>query len=600
VTQQIKYNGIVHSFPDDFSEADIADALAADAPQTGHERMNALSKAAIDQAKRAGPSPQLGSFVQGAAMNFGDEIFGAADAIESGFKPGSYTQGRDRARQMFDASVAEFPKTHVAGSLTTGIPAAVATGGTSLPGIVTANAALGGASAYGATQGNDLKAAGDVALGTAIGGAGGALGYGAGQLISKFTARGLAAATIQKALDGKVGELILKVRQLGGSPAEADGVLQEVLRGQAAKNPTAAAGAIPAAQARMGQVNAQAGQEVSSMISPENVSAFTQRTQDATRQAVRPGYEAVSANPAQVGLTPEMAALPGVDEAIEAAKQMALFKKRPFDPGALTAEDLDVMQRFLRLSKEKSFQGSALETLKGPSYGAAREEVNALATSVAPELGEAQAKVAMQKSVDEAAELGKQALNPSKEASEVAEEFTKLAPEAQEAYRSAVASRLRAQLAMRGSNANAANILDKPAVIEKMKALGFPADAIDALVTRGAGARGVLDALQGGSDTARKLAAAAASESPLTKLKGTDLAVGALVHPATVGLLPAVRAAGTAQERKVAEMIINALSAQSDLPLNGLMRGAPQRLRAPLGLMGGAAANTANQRWQSQ
>ena len=569
----------------------------AAAPLSGHDRMNAQSEAAIEQAKLAGPNPGVGAFAQGGLQNYGDELIGAIEAAKSGFQPGVYTQVRDDARRKFDAAVAEAPGAHIAGSLTTGVPATLATGGTSLPGVITANAGVGGISAYGQTEGNDLKALGDTALGTAIGGAGGAAGYGLGQLISKFTARGLASETIQKAMNGKVGELIARVRQLGGSAAEADGVLQEVLRGQAAKNSTAAMNAIPGAQARMGQVNAQATQDISNLISPENVAALTQRTQDATRQAVRPGYDAVAANPAQVGLTPEIANMPGVDDAIEAARELAKWQKRPFDPNALTAQDLDVMQRFLRISKEKAFQGTPLETLKGPFYGTARDEVNALATSVSPELGQAQAKVALQKSVDEAAELGKQAMNPAKEAVEVADEFARLGPEAQDAYRSAVASRLRAQLAMRGSNANAANILDKPAVIEKMKALGFPADAIDALVKRGAAARGVLDALQGGSDTARKLAAAAASESPMTKLKPMDLLTGAL-HWTLPGVMPAIRAAGAHQERKAAEMVIKALTEPGAASMKRLAD--LQKLKALLGLAGGSAANTANQTMQSQ
>jgi hypothetical protein len=573
--------------------------LAVAPASPGHDRMNAQSEAAIQQAKLAGPNPGTGAFAQGGLMNFGDEMIGAIEAAKSGFQPGVYTQTRDDARAKFDAAVAESPGANIGGALTTGIPAAIATGGTSLPGVIAANAGLGGLAAYGGTEGNDLKAVGDTALGTAIGGAGGAAGYGLGQLISKFMARGLASETIQRAMDGKVDDLLTKVRQLGGSPAEADGVLQEVLRGQAAKNATAAANAIPGAQQRMAQVNAQASDEISRIISPENVAGFTQRTQDATRAAVRPGYDAARANPAQIGLTPEMASMPGMDDALAAAKELADFQKRPFDPGALTVEDLDVMQRFLRISKEKAFQGTPLETLKGPFYGTAREEVNALAGQASPELAEAQAKVALQKSVEEATELGKQALNPSKEAVEVAQEFAGLSPEAQQGYLSAVASRLRAQLAMRGSNANAANILDKPAIIEKLKALGFPAEAIDGLVTKGAGARGVLDALQGGSDTARKLAAAAASESPMTKLKPQDLLTG-ILHWSLPGVMTTIRAAGASQERKAAEMLIKALTAQTPDPLSSMMRNAPQNLRPLLGLLAGAGANTANQKRQSQ
>ncbi len=297
-----------------------------------------------------------------------------------------------------------------------------------------------------------------------------------------------------------------------------------------------------------------------------------------------------------MSLTKELAAMPGMDDAMAAAKAMAEFEKRAFDPGALTVKDLDVMQRFLRLSKDKAFQGSALETMKGPAFGAAREEVNTLAKQASPELAQAQAAVATQKGVEEATDLGNAALNPAKEAIEVAEEFAALGPEAQEGYRSAFASRLRAQLASKGSNANAANVLDKPAVIEKMKALGFPAEEIDAIIGRGAASRGVLDALQGGSDTARKLAAAKASESPMTQVKSQDLMTAALVHPATLGLLPAIRSAGSAQERKVAENLIGLLTSQDPAMLQQLLRYSPQRLTPGLGIAGAVGGGVSGTR----
>jgi hypothetical protein len=395
---------------------------------------------------------------------------------------------------------------------------------------------------------------------------------------------------------------VQRVRQLGGSPAEVDEVVREVLRQQASKNSTAAVAALDPARQRLSDVNAQVVDDINRLISPENVAAFTKRTQAQTRATVRPGYEAVEANPARLALTPEIANQPVIQEALEAAKELARVKGRGFDPNDLTVEDLDVMQRFLRLSKDKAFEGNALQTMKGDIYGSARQEINELATEISPELAAAQKAVALQKSVEKATELGKAALNPSKEAIEVAEEFAALAPEAQAGYRAAFASRLRAQLATtkgaKGTKANISTVLDKPGVVEKMKALGFPAEEIDAIIERGAGARGVLDALIGGSQTARLTAAQKASQSPLSKLSGTDLMAGGIVHPGAVVALPASRAAGSAQERAAAEMLIKALTSQDPSLLSAILNRAPQRATPLLGILG--AAGGASQTGQLQ
>jgi hypothetical protein len=434
-------------------------------------------------------------------------------------------------------------------------------------------------------------------VGAGIGALGGAAGFGAGKLIEKFTARGLAFNTIKEAMAGKTAELVAKVKQLGGSAAEADEVVREVLRQQASKNSTAAVAALDPARQRLSDVNAQVVKSIDDLISPENVAGFTKRTQDATRQSVRPNYAMTEAQPA--GAIPaQVSGLPAYDEALAAAKELADFEKRAFDPNNLTVKDLDVMQRFLRLSKEKSFQGSALDTMKGSTYGNTREAVNDLAKSVSPELASAQQAVAIQKSVEEATDLGKLALNPNKEAIEVAEEFAALSPEAQAGYRSAFASRLRAQLATtkgaKGTKANVSTVLDKPGVVEKMKALGFPADEIDTILERGAGARGVLDALIGGSQTARLQAAAKASQSPLSQLTGSDLVAGGIVHPGAVVALPAARSAGGAQERSAAKLIIDALTSQNPELLQAILSRAPQATTSPLlrmlGIAGGGAA----------
>jgi hypothetical protein len=544
---------------------------------------------------RAPSSPGLVTWAQGALQGYGDELGGATRSLFGG---DSYTEERDRARETIGAAEEVAPTgAKLAGNLSSGVPAALATGGTSLWAQLGLGGLFGGVNAYGETKENDAQGAADVATGTAIGTIGGGLGFGAGKLIEKFTARGLAFNTIREAVAGKIEPLLAQMKKLGASAAETDEVVREVLRQQSAKNSLAATAALDPARQRLADVNQQVVQSIDDLISPENVAAFTKRTQGETAQSVRPNYEITKTQPA--GTVPdEIAGLPAYDEALAAAQSLAEFEKRAFDPANLTVKDLDVMQRFLRLSKEKSFQGNALETMKGPVYGNTREAVNELAKSVSPELAEAQSKVAIQKSVEEATDLGKQALNPTKEAIEVAEEFAALGPEAQAGYRAAFASRLRAQLATTkgasGTKSNISTVLDKPGVVEKMKALGFPAEEIDAILERGAGARGVLDALIGGSQTARLTAAAKASESPLSKLQAGDLAAAALVHPGAAVGLPASRAAGSAQEREVAKMIIDAFTSQDPALLQAILKRAPQSTTTPilrmLGIAGGGAA----------
>jgi hypothetical protein len=599
VTQKFVFEGKPYEFPDDATMEEIQsyiDGQSAPKASQGSLDMTQKSLAAIEQAQLAGSNPGQIAFMQGGLQGYGDEIAGG---ITSAITGNPYEQERDYFRSRIGAAEAEAPTgAKLAGNLATGLPAAALTGGSSLWAQLGLGGLFTGVNAYGETKENDAQAVQDVAVGTGLGMLGGGFGYGAGKVLEKFVPKGLAFNTIKEAVAGKVQPLLAQMKKLGASAAEVDEVVREVLRQQAAKNSAAATAALPAARTRLADVNKQVIDSVDSLISPENVAKFTARTKDATRATVRPGYEAVEANPARFALTPEVESQPVVQEAMDAARELARLKGRGFDPKDLTVEDLDVMQRFLRLSKDKAFEGNALQTMKGEIYGDARTEINDLATTISPELGAAQKAVKLQKQVEEATKLGTAALNTNKEAIEVAEEFAKLSPEAQEGYRSAFATRLRSWLAAtkgaKGTKANSSTVLDKPGVAEKMKALGFPEEEIDAILERGAGARGVLDALIGGSQTARLTAAAKASESPLSKLQAGDLAAAALVHPGAAVGLPASRAAGSAQEREVAKMIIDAFTSQDPALLQAILKRAPQSTTTPilrmLGIGGGAAA----------
>jgi len=273
---------------------------------------------------------------------------------------------------------------------------------------------------------------------------------------------------------------------------------------------------------------------------------------------------------------------------MDAAKKLAEMEGRQFDPTALSVKDLDAMQRALRGEADKLFKEGGAETIFGPIKSEFRKDVNDLAKAMSQDFADVQARYAQNVAQREAVDLGKQALNPGKEAIEVAEEFAALPAAQQEAYRAAVATRARTLLASKIPTANAAQALRPEAIMEKLKAVGFPEEQLNALIEKGGAARGVLDALQGGSDTARKLAAAKASESALTKVNSGDLAAAALVHPSTLGILPALRAAGSAQERAAAEQLIRALTAQSPELLNAILNRAPQNVSPLLGILGGA------------
>lgn len=577
-------------------------SIATGKAKLGDVRMTQQSQEWLSKAQQASEqppdvsSPNAVAFSQGALQGYGDEMIGGIEAAKSGFAPGAYTQARDEARKWIQANEEQASGgVKLAGNLTTGIPAALATGGTSLPAVMGVGAAEGGISAYGETTGNDMQAVKDVALGAGIGAAGGAAGYGLGKIFEKFTARGLAAGTIQKALDGNVDELIAESKRLGIAPAELDEVLREVVRGQAAKNPTAATALVPEAQSRLAAANTQTVDDVNRLVSPENASKLIADLQKKGQALGKSGYGAAYANPSTVALLPEVANNPAMADAIAAAQKLAAAQGRQFDITNLTVQDMDAMQRALSTASSRMFQSTPENTLLGPVYDDLAGSINDMAGNMAPELAETQAKYAAVKGAQEAVELGKKALDPSKEFVEVAEEFANLAPEAQEAYRAGLATRLRTLLQQKSPTANAGNVFNKEAIIEKLKAVGFPDEAIDDIIKRGQGARGVVDALQGGSDTARKLAAAKASESPLTQLTPMDV-VAAGVHPASIGIFPALRAAGSAQERKAAEMVLNALTEQSGLGLSRLFRGAPQRLTPALGLAGAVGASAATPR----
>jgi hypothetical protein len=541
---------------------------------------------------------------QGALLNFGDEIGGAMRGYLPSIMKGedAKTAGREyeKAKGLYllrDLNEqAKNPKSamggNVAGQVVTGTAATALTGG-GLPALLGAGAGQGALSAYGADT--------DPLEGAAWGAGGALVGYAGGKLVEKLVNRGIAYATILKAVDGNTDDLVREMGAKGISAAEADDVLKEVLRGQAARNPTAATAAIPGAQQRMADVGAQTIDDVNRLVSPENAQQFIAQLQQKAQQVGSQGYGAAYANPAQVGLVPQIANNPAVKPAIEAAQKLAAVEGRTFDINALTVQDLDAIQRALKNFAKTSFAGDSVDTLLGPSYSQFGDDINKMASQMAPagpgNLAAVQGEYAAIKATQDAVEAGQKALNPAKEFVEVADEFANLSPEAQKGYLAGMATKLRTTLGQKGTTANSATAIDKTSIIEKLKAVGFPPEQIDLIINRGKNARGVLDALVGGSDTAKKLGASEASRSALSKFadraSGDITMAGITGQPGLLAMIPGLRALGGAQDRAVSKRLIGLLTEQGGAGLRGLLDFAPQSTSTPiLNLLGVGAGSS--------
>lgn len=556
----------------------------------------------------ADTSGPLGTFMnamgQGALLNFGDEIGGAAmgylPAKLSGKDDKEAAREYDKTRGLYllqDLNEqAKNPKSAIAGNIAgqvgTGAAATLATGGTSLPAVLGLGALQGGVSALGASEAGSAEGmAKDTLKGGAWGFGGAAVGYAGGKVLEKLINRGIAYTTIQKAVDGKTDDLLREMSSNGISAAEANDVMKEVLRAMAARNPTAAAKVIPGAQARMAEVGQQTVDDVNRLVSPENAQKFIAELQQRARAVAGPGYEAAYASPARVGLVPEIANNPAMTDALKAAEKLAAAQGRQFDVTNLGVQDLDALQRALATSSKRMFESTPENTLLGPVYDDLSSGINKMAGNMSPELAQTQSQYAAIKATEEAVDLGKKALDPSKEFVQVADEFANLSPEAQQGYLAGMATKLRTMLQQKSNTSNPGTAFNKEAVIEKLKAVGFPEDQIDAIIKRGASARGVLDALVGGSDTAKKLGATEASRSALSKFSdrasGDITMAGITGQPGLLAMIPGLRALGGAQDRAVAERLIGLLTDQTGKGLRGLLDFAPQTTTTPaLNLLG--------------
>lgn len=551
-------------------------------------------------------------FQQGATLNLSDEIGGAVTGamgaiqgrqapidpehpvtggMSTGFKANyldQVGQERDINKSAMESNPKIFKASRFAGSI--------------FPSVAMPAGSFGAATGFGALQGAIQGAGGadteeldqlllQSALGAGGGAVGGAAGYGAGKLLSANTGSGMAYNAIDQASPSGIANLADDTARLGGAPAEQSPVLADTLRNFSEQAPKTAAEAIGPAQARMGAVNQQGKAAVDAFLSPENARILNDKISQLARVANEQNYEgAAYKNPAVVSLMKDILDNPAVQDALPAVQKLAAVQGRP-DPLAVgfSTADLDALQRALGTMAKKAFDSTPENTLMGPSYSGFARDVNDLAVNMTPELGKAQADAAAALQAKEAIDLGKTALNVGRETADVLDEFNALSPEAQKAYLASVATKLRAALDSKKTSANAGAIFDVPGLADKLLGMGFPKAAVDKIVKGGMGARGVLDALQGGSDTAQKLLAAESGKSPLSKVKAQDLILAFLSNLSTMGGVKIANTMGGAAERNAAEQVVQALAGQGPEALQNLLRIAPQRFAPLLNIIGRSA-----------
>lgn len=625
----VKANGYeIHDAPDAVSKLSSPDAILA--RQTGGVQVAPPApdpnqfKAALQPPGQAAPAPNdmimgqgesaLRGAQQGITLGTADEIGGAAGGLvraalgdqapidpahpvtggmSGGFVP-NYLASVGQERALNAAAQASNPKTYKGARLAGSALPAMAINPASMAGTVATGAAQGGIMGAGFSDANDWgKALTSGAIGAGLGGA--SAGAARGLFNAAFnnnTGAGLAYKTVQATSpDEAFPSIIRRTVQPGLAPAELDAVMADVLKSQAARNPSAAVAAVPVAQGQMQRANDIAVQGVNQMVSPENAALLEQQIQQQAQAANGPAYAAAHASPVRVGLPYDITQRPSFQEALAAANARATDEMPPrhIDPTDLSALDLDLIDRALQRAQRAATetrgdtsQAAQIAQARIPTRGEVAATVRQVADQAFPELATARQQAAHSFSVQEALTAGGTALNPSREALDVATEFSALGPQQQQAYRAGVATKLRSMLATKTANANVGQVFDRTGLADKLEAIGFPRPAIDQIVEGGAGARRVLDALQGGSDTARKLIAAKAGESGISQLKPSDLITGSVMggDPITKGTisaaLPILRAAGSNAERNAAGTVIRALTGPGGHDLVSLYNQAPQ------------------------
>lgn len=615
----------IHDAPDAVSKLSSPDAILA--RQTGADPVAQAAataqppnpnqfKAALQPPQQGAPAPNdmimgqgesaLRGAEQGITLGTSDEIGGAvgglvrtmlgdqapvdpAHPVTGGMSSGfgaNYLDQVGQERALNAAAKASNPKTYK-GAFFAGatLPALALPAGTMMQAGLS-GAAQGGLLGLGLADTQDLK---KLLLSGGVGAGGGALlGMGARGLQSlafdNNTGPGIAYNALSaSAPGGDIGNIATRP---SSAAAELDPGMANLLRTAGAMNGDAAAAAIPQAQARVQAVNDASIQGVNQMVSPDNAALLQQKIQQQASAANGPAYDAAHASPVRVGLPYDITQRPSFQEALAAAQAGASDQMPPrtVDSTNLGAWDIDQIDRALQRAQRAATetrgdtsQAAQIAQARIPTRGEVAGTVRQVADQAFPELAAARQQAAHAFSLRDALDAGGTALSPSREAIDVSTEFNALGPAQQDAYRAGVATKLRAMLATKTANANVGQVFDKTGLADKLEAIGFPRPAIDRIVQGGAGARDVLNALQGGSMTARNIAGKEAMQSTMSAVKPGDLiAGGVLGSPAVTAALPILRGMGSRAERNAAAEIVNALTQPGSAALASLVNRAPQ------------------------
>lgn len=455
----------------------------------------------------------------------------------------------------------------------------------SMPTTVASAMRLGGAQGGLLSFGNaDTQDPLSVLKQTGLGAGGGALLGGVAQAVMRpaladTTASGLAYRALDESTPG--GMLNIKTRP-SSAPAELSAPLADALKSAAAMNGSAAAARIAQAQGRMANVN----NAIRGEFDTPDAELLMQDIQKKASAANGPAYEAAYASPNKVGLTPNLTERPSFQDALTAAKAAAADESPPrsLDVTNLGAKDMDLIDRILQGTQKSAIESRGDTTPAGivskaliPTRGEVAKDVRGVADTAFPELASAREGAKESFGLQNAIETGQGWLKSTKSSDEVGAEFSKLTAPQQEAALAGFFTDIRNQLNTKTGRANIGVVFERTGLAAKLREIGFPQEKIDAITKGGQGARQVLDALQGGSDTARKLAFAKGLESSLSSVRSGDLAAGALLNSPAVALaLPATRAIGNASQKKAAGLLVNALTEPGAQGIANIYNSAPQ------------------------
>lgn len=427
---------------------------------------------------------------------------------------------------------------------------------------------------------------------TAFGSGGGALLGAASQavfpaIMADTTPSGIAYRALDETANasGRDGIGGIQVRP-SAAPAELDPAMADLLRTAASKNGAASAAAIPAAQARLANVNQAIIGEVGNRLSPEDAAAAQLRIVQEGQTANHAAYQTAHANPTILGFGPHITTRPSFNEALTAVRARAAdeYPPRTVDPTNLSALDTDLIDRSLQRAQNAATESHGNVTQEAlnsqariPTRGEVANHVRTMADIAYPELTTARAAAATNFARETALETSRTWLRPGVSPEQVHTEFNAMNPEQQQVALAGVATDLRNMLNTKTARANLGAVFEKIGLAEKLGHLGVPTQTIEQMVRGGGGARAVLDALQGGSMTARNLAGAKALQSTLSGIKSGDLTAAAVLRSKTAAVgLPFMRALGARSERQGAGLLVDALSSLGPDGLANIYNNAPQ------------------------